>query len=317
MNAPAVMAHVLRSSMVESVHRGSLVLLHPDGSTAYTAGDTGSPIYPRSSNKPLQAAAMLRAGARLSGHWLALAAASHAGEPFHVQAVQEILEAAGVGVDALGCPAFLPKDVGQRIAMVRDGDPTDRRLTMNCSGKHAGMLLACVSSGWPVTGYLDPRHPLQLAVNAEIEAATGERIAHVGTDGCNAPAAAFSLTGLARAFQRLAAAPLGTPLGQVAAAMRAHPEYVAGTHEPDTWLMSAVPGLLAKSGAEGVQAVALPDGRAFAYKIEDGSERAMGPVLAQVLRQCGIDSPVLERLDTVQQPQPGAVPTVIEAVAFT
>src|SRR5262249_27031104 len=118
-SSPAVMAHVLRSNMVESVHRGSLVLLYQDGSITYAAAAVDSPIYPRSSNKPMQAAAVLRAGARLSGRWLALAAASHAGEPFHVQGVKEILEAAGVGVDALGCPAFLPKDVGQRIAMVR------------------------------------------------------------------------------------------------------------------------------------------------------------------------------------------------------
>jgi L-asparaginase II len=129
-----------------------------------------------------------------------------------------------------------------------------------------------------------------------IEDLSGERVRRIGTDGCGAPLMALSLTALAGAFRACVLAEPGSPERRVADAMRTHPEYVAGTRRIDTWLMREVPGVLAKTGAEAVQAVALPDGRALAFKIDDGGIRAVGPVLARALEHLGIDSPVLARI---------------------
>ncbi|RKN41809.1 asparaginase [Streptomyces hoynatensis] len=284
-NAPGaspapVLAEVVRSGFVEGRHRGSLVVLAPDGSVDRALGDVDSPVFPRSSNKPMQATAVLRAGLELSGERLALAAASHSGEDFHQRLAAAMLAEHGLDEDALRCP--------------EDG-PQRRRLAMNCSGKHASMLAACVARGWPVESYTEPGHPLQLLVRETIEEFTGEPVAHVGVDGCGAPLFAFSLTGLARAFRAFVLAAPGSRERRVADAMRAHPEYVGGTGRLDTLLMRAVPGVLAKGGAEGVQAVALPDGRALAFKIEDGAARARGPVLAAALAGLGVDAASIPR----------------------
>lgn len=167
---------------------------------------------------------------------------------------------------------------------------------MNCSGKHAAMLAVCAVNGWDRESYLDPAHPLQQLVHQVVEEAAGEQVAAVGTDGCGAPLMAISLVGLARAFRTFVLAEPGTAERRVGDAMRAHPEYVAGTRRPDTWLMREVPGTLSKMGAEAVQAVALADGRALAFKIDDGAGRALGPVLARALRLLGIDTPVVARI---------------------
>ncbi|MFI5954395.1 asparaginase [Cryptosporangium sp. NPDC051539] len=291
-----VLAQVTRSGFVESRHRGSLVVLDTAGRVNTARGDVTSPIYPRSTLKPMQAVAMLQAGADLDGPLLALAAASHAAEPFHVDGVRRILERAGLGADALGCPPGAPLDPVVAEEVLRANDPTDPRLWMNCSGKHAGFLLACVASGWPTESYLDPAHPMQARATAEMADASGEAVSHLGVDGCGAPAATMSLTGLARAFAAFVRAEPASARGRVAAAMRAYPEYVAGTRKPDTWLMRGVPGALAKGGAEGVVAMALPDGRAVAVKIDDGAQRAIWPVAVAALRTLGVDAPVLDRL---------------------
>lgn len=170
---------------------------------------------------------------------------------------------------------------------------------MNCSGKHTAMLAACALNDWPTDSYLDPVHPLQKLVRMVIEEAAGERVSAVGTDGCGAPLMAIGLTGLARAFRHFVLAAPGTAEGRVADAMRAHPEYVAGTRRSDTWLMREVPGTLSKMGAEAVQAVALADGRALAFKIEDGGSRALGPVLARALQLLGVEAEVVGRIGRV------------------
>jgi L-asparaginase II len=167
---------------------------------------------------------------------------------------------------------------------------------MNCSGKHTAMLAAAALRDWPLESYLDPDHPLQRVIRTVVEEAAGEPVAAVGVDGCGAPLMAISLTGLARAFRSFVLAVPGTPERRVADAMRAHPEYVAGTHRHDTWLMREIPGVLAKAGAEAVQALALPDGRSLALKVEDGSVRALGPVLARALRLMGVTAPVVDRI---------------------
>ncbi|MFI6686291.1 asparaginase [Streptomyces sp. NPDC050485] len=292
---PPVLAEVVRSGFVEGRHRGSLVVLAADGSVELALGDPAALVFPRSSNKPMQAAAVLRAGLDLSGERLAIAAASHSGEGFHLDLVRTMLAEHGLTPDDLQTPPDLPLDAAEAEAYLAAGHIRER-LTMNCSGKHAAMLAACKLNGWDLAGYLDPAHPLQRLVHDCVESAAGEPVSVVGTDGCGAPLMAISLTGLARAFRTFATAEAGSPEGRVAAAMRAHPEYVAGTRRPDTWLMREVPGALSKMGAEAVQAVALPDGRALAFKVDDGAIRSLGPILARALQLLGVDSPVVDRI---------------------
>ncbi|OKJ99409.1 asparaginase [Streptomyces sp. CB03234] len=292
---PPVLAEVVRSGFVEGHHRGALVVLAADGTVELSAGDPTAPVFPRSSNKPMQAAALLRAGLDLSGERLALAAASHSGEPFHLDLVRKMLADHGFTEADLQTPPDLPLDPVESEAYLAAGNVRER-ITMNCSGKHAAMLAACALNGWDPASYLDPLHPLQALILDEVQAASGESVPVVGTDGCGAPLMAISLVGLARAFRSYVLAEPGTPQRRVADAMRAHPEYVAGTRRPDTWLMREVPGALSKMGAEAVQAVALADGRALAFKIDDGSGRALGPVLARALRMLDVDAPVVGRI---------------------
>ncbi|MEV2247618.1 asparaginase [Streptomyces sp. NPDC049970] len=290
-----VLAEVVRSGFTEGRHRGSLVVLAADGSVELALGDPAAPVFPRSSNKPMQAAAILRAGLDLSGERLALAAASHSGEAFHLSLVRTMLAEHGLKPDDLQTPPDLPLDPVEAEAYLAAGGVREP-LTMNCSGKHAAMLAVCVLNGWDTAGYLDPGHPLQRLVGEVVAESAGEPVAAIGTDGCGAPLMAIGLVGLARAFRAFVLAEPGSAERRVADAMRAHPEYVAGTRRPDTWLMREVPGTLSKMGAEAVQAVALPDGRALAFKIDDGSTRALGPVLARALGLLGVDAPVVSRI---------------------
>lgn len=292
---PPVLAEVIRSGFVEGRHRGSLVVLDADGAVGLALGEVTAPVFPRSSNKPMQADAVLRAGLDLDGELLALAAASHSGEPFHLKGVRAILDAAGLPESALRTPPDLPLDAQEAERWLGSGRGRER-VAMNCSGKHAAMLAACALNGWPLETYLDPEHPLQRLVHDTVREVSGEPVDHVGVDGCGAPLMSLSLTGLARVFRSYVRAEPGSTTRRVADAMRAHPEYVAGTRRADTWLMREVPGTLSKVGAEAVQAVALPDGRALAFKLEDGGARAVGPVLARALRLLGVDGPVVERI---------------------
>ena len=287
------LAEVVRSGFVEGVHRGSVVVLDAAGAPVSGAGDVASPIFPRSSNKPMQAIGMLRAGLPLTDPAdVALASASHAGEEFHVERVTALLRGAGLTEEALHCPPDLPVGEAAREAVLRAGGGPTRTL-MNCSGKHTAMLLTCLAAGWPLDGYWRPEHPLQRRLTAAIEEFTGETVAAVGVDGCGAPVLAVSLTGLARAFLRLVSAEPGTVERTVADAMRAYPELVGGTQADDTRLMRGVPGLLAKVGAEGVIAAAVPGVGAVALKIDDGAGRPRMPVLVSALRRLGVEAPVL------------------------
>ncbi|MCY1142725.1 asparaginase [Actinoplanes sp. Pm04-4] len=285
-----IIAEVVRSGFVESVHHGSVF------SSAGSRGDVTTPIFPRSSNKPLQTVGMLRAGlVPRDDADLALISGSHFGEAFHVRRVREILESAGLTEDALRCPTSLPLNEESRDAWLRSGGGPERVL-MNCSGKHAGMLATCVANGWPLETYRDAKHPLQVAITEAVAELAGEPITATGVDGCGAPVLALSLTGLARAFERLVEAEPGTPERRVADEMRAHPELVAGTGADDTVLMATVPGLLAKGGAEGVVAVAVPGRGAVTIKIDDGGMRARTPVLLKELQRLGVDAPQIGEL---------------------
>jgi L-asparaginase II len=297
-DAPPVLLDVTRNGFLESQHRGSLVLLEPGGEIAVAAGTPERPIFPRSSLKPFQAVALVEHGFRGRGDALALAAASHEGEAVHVAGVRAILAAAGLGEAALQCPADLPARREAMLAHVRAGGGP-AAVCHNCSGKHAAMLATCVGNGWDPAGYLDPAHPLQSAVRNAIEAMTGEPVAAAGVDGCGAPAFAVTLIGLARGFAALATASEGSAAALVGGAMRAHPRLLGGTGRAVTELTAAVDGLVCKDGAEAVWGAALPDGRAFAVKAEDGGARALPPLLAAALRYWGVDGAVVQRWSAV------------------
>ena len=284
-----MIAEVIRSGFAESRHRGSAVVLGADGHEAlFSAGEITAVMFPRSSNKPMQAAAMRACGLAVEGELLALASASHSGEDFHVTGVRKILAGAGLTEDALQCPHALPMDEPTQWRFLGAGGTPDR-MHMNCSGKHAAMLATCVAAGWPTETYRDPDHPLQREINAALGRLAGEDVAATGVDGCGAPLFAISLTGLARAFRALVLADPRSAERSVADAVRAHPAWTSGTNRSERELHEAVPGLLVKSGAEGVQAFALADGRAGAVKMEDGSPRAIPAITVALLRAIGAD----------------------------
>ena len=300
MVAPVVVAEIVRSGFVEGHHYGSWVALDADGSVCASAGDVAGPMLPRSCNKPIQALAMVEAGLSLDAELLALACASHSGEPFHIEGVRRILASAGLSEDALQTPPDYPLDDETREQLIRDGG-SKAPVLMNCSGKHAAMLATCVTNGWPVESYLEVDHPLQQAIARTFARVTGEPVAHVAVDGCGAPLLATSLVGLARGFAGLATgvstgstAAAGAPTGAagkptaVAEAIREHPEYVSGTHRDELTLLRAIPGAIGKAGAESCYAVALRDGRAFATKTDDGAARARPVVMAALLEKLGI-----------------------------
>jgi L-asparaginase II len=293
----AVVAEVVRSGFVEGYHWGSAVALRADGSVRWSVGDIDRPVFPRSCNKPLQAAAMVRAGLPARDRLLALACASHSGEPFHLDGVRELLGGVGLAESALQTPPDWPLDEHARLAYIRGGgEPAP--LVMNCSGKHAAMLATCVVNGWDTGSYRDPSHPVQRAIAETFEELTGGPVAALGVDGCGAPLLATSLTGLARAFSRVRAAPEGTAEHAVAEAISGFPTYVSGTRRDEALLLQAVPGTIAKAGAEASYALALPDGSAVALKIADGGARARPVLMAAVLRLLGHDFPVLDEVGT-------------------
>jgi L-asparaginase II len=283
------LAVVERSGMIESRHLGAAVVARADGTVLRAWGDAEALIYPRSSLKPLQAIAVLRSGLALDGERLALATASHTGTERHVAVVREILDSAALDESALRCPADWPDDADSAFA-ARMAGLGRRRVTMNCSGKHAAFLAACVQNDWPIDTYLDPSHPLQHLVRQTIEEFAGESVAHTGVDGCGAPLFAITLRGLATAIARVAGSPATDPSGPAASlisAVRANPWAIDGPGEPDTVIIERL-GLFAKAGAEGVMVVGAPDGTAVALKVLDGSRRAGFLVALRILASVGV-----------------------------
>lgn len=285
------LAVVERSGFIESRHSGAAIVLDPAGTPVRTLGDTAAPILPRSSLKPVQALACLTAGAPLEGERLGLATASHSGTDRHAAVVRDVLDAAGLGEDALACPPAWPGDQATRDALIRAGG-APARVRMNCSGKHAAMLLTCAVNGWPVQGYLAPEHPLQVHIREVAERLVGERFATTAIDGCGAPVFAMSLAGLARALHRIGTSSERSPfaLHRSAAALvravREHPWTIDGPGRADTVVIERL-GLFAKGGAEGVMAMVAPDGTTVALKVLDGSGRAASVVGLRLLEQQG------------------------------
>lgn len=289
------LAVVERSGFVESRHAGAAVVLDPEGVVALTLGDVETPILPRSSMKPLQALGCVTAGAQLEGERLALATASHSGTDRHVAVVRDILDAAGLGESDLGCPAAWPTDTATRDEIVRElGQP--QRIRMNCSGKHAAMLLACTVGGWDTASYLDPGHPLQVHIREVIERLTGTKVATPAIDGCGAPVYAMSLTALARAAHRIGTASERSPFalhrtaGALVRAVRENPWAIDGPGRPDTVAIERL-GVFTKGGAEGVMIMVAPNGATVALKVLDGSGRAATAIALTLLERVGALAP--------------------------
>jgi L-asparaginase II len=292
MSAVVPVAEIVRNDFVEGHHYGSVVALDADGSVAWAVGDGEGPILPRSCNKPVQALGMVRAGLDLPPDLLALACASHSGEPFHIEGVRRILASAGLSEADLQTPPDYPLDDAAREQVIRDGR-SKAPVLMNCSGKHAAMLATCVANGWPTATYLEAGHPLQQAIARTFAELTGEAIAVTAVDGCGAPLFSASLVGLARAFRALALGVDGTgsvdpTCTRVADAIRAYPAHVSGSTRDERALLTAIPGAIGKAGAECCYAVALADGRAFALKADDGAPRVRPVLMAEALRRSGV-----------------------------
>lgn len=292
MGPSPIVAEIVRSGFVEGHHYGSAVALRPDGAVDWSVGPVERTILPRSCNKPIQALGMLKAGLDLSDDLLALACASHSGEEFHLEGVRRILESAGLTEQHLRTPPDFPLDDASRERVLAAGG-SKSPVFMNCSGKHAAMLVTCVVNGWDLETYRDAAHPLQRAIAASFASLTGTTVEVVAVDGCGAPIFSTSLIGLARAFGRLAQGVDGegrpdADSQRIAEAIRRHPEMVSGTHRDELALLRAIPGAIAKAGAESVYAVALADGRAFATKTDDGAARVRPTVMAAALARSGV-----------------------------
>ncbi len=306
----AELAVVTRSGFIESRHLGHAAVVDRDATLVAAVGDPDTQCFPRSSLKPFQAAAVLLAGADLADAKLAFAAASHRGHPDHVALVTELLTDVGLSVDDLQTPPALPSEDWARAAVLQaGGGPT--RVAMNCSGKHAGMLAACVAAGWDPSTYRDPDHPLQVLARRVVEIATGVEVTTIGIDGCGAPLSTTTVRGLATAMGRLGAATAAEPTGPVARrtdpdavtrddvatalgvigrAMRAHPWTIAGVGADDTIVMQELDGVVAKGGAEAVMALGSADGHGVAVKVLDGNDRAAMVAGLALLATTGMDT---------------------------
>ncbi len=293
-NSGELLAELVRSGVVESIHTGHLVEIGADGSVLRAHGSVDLPIFPRSSVKVFQASGMVRAGLKLTPKQLAVVCSSHSGSAEHFETILSILQSVGLDETALRCATGFPLDEKERLAW---GTKPATQLAMNCSGKHSGMIAASVAAGWDRETYTDPSHPLQQLIAAEIVALTGEPLQHVAADGCGAPLFAVSTLGLARAIHNFTIST--DPVHQeVMAACRAFPEMTGGVGRLHTKLMQAIPGFFMKDGAEGVNVFSMPDGRSCAIKFADGSYRASGPVVTAVLKAWGVDTPD-ERVDVL------------------
>jgi L-asparaginase II len=268
------------------VHLGEVAVVDADGGLVAYAGDPGRIVFARSSMKPLQAAVSLSlAGEGIPDQEVAVACASHNGEEVHVRTVRSLLGREALSFDALRTPPSLPLD--QEAAR---SAPGPRPELHNCSGKHAGMLVASARRGFDLPTYRDPDHPLQQGVLAAVTTASGQDPEGIGIDGCGVPVHALPLTAMATIYARLSRperlGDLEPFARRVIEAMGAHPYLVAGRDRVCTALMEASPGVVAKAGAEGLLcAMVLDRGLGIAVKVADGAARAADPALLRALRQ--------------------------------
>ena len=293
--ANPILVEVTRGAVVESVHRGAVAVYDADGKAVLEIGDTAQRVFPRSAVKAIQALPFVESGAAdaygFGNRELALACASHSGEPEHVELARAMLAKAGLDAGALECGAHWPSSHQATIDLARTGGRPNA-LHNNCSGKHAGFLCTCRHLGLDHRGYVAADHREQEMVREAMEAITGAKhdVEYRGIDGCSIPTYAVPLKSLALGFARMVS---GQGLGpqRAAAAKRlmsacmAEPFLVAGTGRADVALMQAAPGrIFVKTGAEGVYCAALPElGLGIALKCDDGAGRGAEAIVASIL----------------------------------
>ena len=285
MPAPVVVAEIVRSGFVEGHHYGSVVALDADGRVAWSVGDVRARCCRGPATSRCRPSACFGPGSTSTGP-AGARVRRHSGEAFHLEGVRRILAAAGLDESALQTPPDYPIDDQAREEYIRAGGQQSS-IAMNCSGKHAAMLATCVVNGWATDTYLDPDHPLQVAIAETFADLTGEKIEVVAVDGCGAPLLSTSLGGLARAF-RTARSPTEGPERRVADAIRTHPEFTSGTPPGRGRAAARIPGAIGKAGAESCYAVGLPDGRAVALKTDDGAPRVRPVLMAAALERLGV-----------------------------
>jgi L-asparaginase II len=323
--ANPVLVEVHRGNSLESSHRGAAAIADPSGNIIAGWGAIDRPIFPRSAVKMIQALPLMETGAaerfRLTGEQLALACASHSGEPAHVRAVEAWLTHIGLSGHALACGAHAPVDAAAAHALIAAGQQPSP-LHNNCSGKHAGFLTAACHMHFSLADYVDRSHPIQRLVTT----ALGEMAeldleqAPVGVDGCGIPVHALPLRNLAHAMAKFASpANLGRHRGEAAKrlleAMTANPWLVGGSGRFDTRVMAAGGARVAvKMGAEGVHVAIVPGlGLGIALKIDDGARRAAELAMMTLLQSLGLMAPaaaaslVSERVVNTRGEQVGAI----------
>src|SRR5512143_3366981 len=294
MPSAAPLVRVLRSGFEESVHLGHVAVCDVQGHLLASSGDPARPVFVRSCTKPVQGAVSLfvmGAGERLPDDLVAIACASHQGEPVHVRAVRRLLRRAGLADDALRTPPARPSDTASALR-VRTPAPVYH----NCSGKHAAMLVASARAGWGLETYRAPRHPLQRRVLGAVRTLSGVHDVAIGVDGCGVPVHGLPLRAVATMYARLAVpenlGDLAPFVGRALLGMRAHPYLVGGRGRDDTAIMEATSGIVAKEGAEALDCAVVPGaGIGIAVKVADGGYRAAGPALIRVLDLLGLLDP--------------------------
>jgi L-asparaginase II len=292
---------VLRGGLLESRHRVHAAIVNADGRLLASVGDPHFASFLRSSAKPFQALRLIPHLEQLGLGFehLAIAMASHNGEVIHVQTVADLQAKAGVKLEWLVCGTHQPFSPTARAAL-RASNQKPNVLQHNCSGKHSGMLAACLAKGFPTTGYEQPDHALQQQIAADIRTLMELETLEVAIDGCSVPCYRIALERVALGMTRFAApqtAPINyqAPLEIAFAAMREHPYLIAGEHRVDTSLMECIPGLISKIGAEAFMVLALRDPQhgpiGIALKIEDGTERARDVAIIRILEQLAVIAP--------------------------
>jgi L-asparaginase II len=287
-----VLVEVFRGALIETRHRGAVAVVDADGATVLALGDVVRPVYPRSAVKPIQALPLIESGAAekfdFGDKEIALACASHGGEPAHVEVASRMLARAGLDVSALECGAHWPSHQLSSQALARSiGAPS--ALHNNCSGKHSGFLCVACVAGVEHRGYVKAEHFVQQEVRVALESLTGMGLSAdvCGVDGCSIPTWAVPLVRLAHAFARFGTGRGLSPerakaAARIRAACAAEPYFVAGTGRFGTEIMKLFGArVLAKTGAEGVYCGALPEqGLGIALKCDDGATRASEVAMA-------------------------------------
>ncbi len=284
-----MLARAVRSGLTESYHDGAIAEVALSGDLLLEIGEIDKPFFYRSAIKPFQATVLLEAGADLNREQTALAASSHCGQPVHVAIVEDLLAAHDLDVSMLQCPPDWPPSVSARLRLARSGVVEPKSQYHNCSGKHAGVLVACSVQGWPLDSYMEPDHPYHKLVEELVRGAGGEEVSPIGVDGCGFPTLRGTVRGLARAFARLASEDRYL---RVRDAMGAMPALTSDSDRPEEVIAAWLPAV-AKVGAVGCAGVAVSHRFGLAGKCWDGTNAPLYVGLIAALDRLGALEPVM------------------------